>query len=113
MSKSIFQSPKKAGLFVGGTMAVVMLLVGSEDTEGALVHAAASIESSTTTDRQQDSFVPTAQRQAPQPQQFAEQNEVVEWADEDFLIDEASGFDPTPEEFDPDEGDVYLTEDEY
>ncbi|MDX1703639.1 hypothetical protein [Altererythrobacter ishigakiensis] len=112
MSKSIFQDPKKAGLFVGATMVVVMLLVGSEDHEGALVQAAATVESTTSATPSDGEFRPNPSPERPS-QQIEQQAEPVTWAEDEDLVDDTSGIDPTPEEFDPSEGDVYYVEDDY
>jgi len=112
MSKSIFQSPKKALMMVGATMLGVVILVGSEDQEGALAQAAASVESNAAQSpaRQQFNANPQPIRRV---QQAAETYEVEGWAEDSELIDDTSGFDPTPEAFDPADGDLYLIQEEY
>nr|WP_298899403.1 hypothetical protein [uncultured Altererythrobacter sp.] len=112
MSKSIFQSPKKALMMVGATMFGAVILVGSEDREGALVHAAASVENNAAKAPARQEFNPN-----PQPiRQVQQSDEVIEvdgWAEDTDLIDDTSGFDPTPESFDPAEGDEYYLDDEF
>ena len=53
----------------------------------------------------------------PQPmRQVQRSSEVIEidgWAEDTDLIDDTSGFDPTPDEFDPADGDEYYLEDEF
>lgn len=99
-------------MMVGATLFGVVILVGSEDQEGALVHAAASVESNAAQAPARQGF-----NASPQPIRRVQQaNEVFEangWAEDTDLIDDTSGFDPTPESFDPADGDIYLLEDEY
>jgi hypothetical protein len=112
MSKGLFQSPKKALLFVGMTLFSVAMLVGTEDEEGALVQAAASVESSTNPSYPGDEFRADTLPE-PRSRNLIQESEPVTWADDDELIDDTSGFDPTPEEFDPSDGDMYVLEDDY
>ena len=97
---------------VGATMFGVVVLVGSEDQEGALVQAAASVENNAAQAPARQRFNAT-----PQPirrvQQTNEAFAADGWAEDSDLIDDTSGFDPTPESFDPSDGDIYLLEDEY
>ncbi len=95
-------------------MLAVVVLVGSEDQEGALVHAAASVEGTADGSQPGNDFRPVSQPASPRQVQQASQNvDAVGWADDADLIDDTSGFDPTPDEFDPADGDMYILEDEY
>lgn len=111
MAKGLFASPKKAMLFVGMTMFSVLMLVGTEDDEGALIQAASGIQD------------PEAGLEVPPPRDLAgaipERRSTPDvfsdsgFASDEELIDDAAGFDPTPEptdpiSLDPSEGDVYV-----
>lgn len=78
-------------------MAVVMLLIGSEDQEGALIQAAASVEGRSVQSVPRDEYRsnPAPARQV---QRVVTEPEQVIWADDSELIDDTSGFDPTPAE---------------
>ncbi|MDA0820100.1 MAG: hypothetical protein O3C52_04910 [Proteobacteria bacterium] len=99
-------------MMVGATMLGAVILVGSEDREGALVHAAASVENNAAKAPARQEF-----NANPQPmRQVQRSNEVIEidaWAEDADLIDYTSGFDPTSDEFDPADGDEYYLEDEF
>lgn len=109
MSKGLFQSPKKALLFVGATMLSVVVLIGPEGEEGALVQAADRLDqaSSPGFEPQPVTSRPT---QSQTPPQFEED---PGWLSDDDLIDDTSGFDPTPIEVDPAEGDIYIIQDDF
>lgn len=94
MSKGLFQSPKKALLFVGMTMFSVAMLVGPEGDEGALIQAAESLDSS-----QKEFDIPpiTERETTPARQQRRIAQEEQAWTPDEELIDTAEGFDPTPE----------------
>lgn len=99
MAGNLFQSPKRAAIFVGMTMFSVAMLVGSEDNEGALVAAANGI--------QQEGAGPSNIPEVhPRDEGSREERAFDEdlarpiddaFASEEELIDDASGFDPTPE----------------
>ena len=99
-------------MMVGATMFGTVILVGSEDREGALVHAAASVENNAAKApaRQEFNANPQPMRQV---QRSSEVIEIDGWAEDTDLIDDTSGFDPTPDEFDPADGDEYYLEDEF
>lgn len=90
----MFKSSKGALLFVVVTLLGAAALIGTEDNEGALLKAAANIEKqreAMKTDRRitQSSSAPIG---------FASTNSgEYEFASDDELIDNATGFDPTPE----------------
>jgi len=116
MAKGLFESPKKALLFVGMTLFSVAMLVGSEDDQGALVQAASSLS-----EPEPGTF------DAPPQGQFGSRidndrdpyrddaGDADFFADEE-LIDSAAGLDPTPLSTDPDmsdpaDGDTYIISD--
>lgn len=117
MAKGLFESPKKALLFVGMTLFSVAMLVGSEDDQGALVQAASSLS-----EPEPGAF------DAPPQGQFGSRidndrdpyrddaGDADFFADEE-LIDSAAGLDPTPLSTDPDmsdpaDGDTYIISDD-
>jgi len=90
----MFKSSKGALLFVAVTMLGVVTLVGTEDNEGALLKAAADIEKQRNMMNadQSDQLVDLA------PEGFASSRTgALEFSSDEDLIDDASGFDPTPE----------------
>ncbi|MFZ9395440.1 MAG: hypothetical protein ACO25F_05180 [Erythrobacter sp.] len=115
MSKGLFQNPKKALLFAGLTLFSVAMLVGSEDDEGALVQAAATLQQ--TDGRIGGELPPDFSGPAPRQGEFAPDEPAdVAMADDDALIDDTAGFDPTPpddtpDESDPADGDSYIVVD--
>lgn len=98
MAKGLFESPKKALLFVGMTVLSVVMLVGTEDEQGALVKAASTIDSP------EVDYSDGVERFGPPPSQQAQAETDIDMSsfgsDED-LIDTAEGFDPTPDEIEP------------
>ena len=98
-------------MLVGGIMLATVVLVGSEDQKGALVHATSSVEDAADVAEPEDAFrADSRAEQSTQP--IDDEVEDVSWAEDDDLVDDTSGFDPTPEEFDPADGDEYYLEDE-
>ena len=110
MSKGLFQSPKKALLFVGATMLSVVVLIGPEGEEGALVQAADRLDQVNSSE-----FAPQPVTPRPIQSQSAPQfqEDELDWLSDDDLIDDTAGFDPTPIETDPAEGDVYIIQDDF
>ena len=112
MSKGLFQNPKKALLFAGATLFSVAMLIGSEDDEGALVQAAASLEQGDA--RLPGELPPDLGADRPTPEQFDyDEPADVSMAEDAALIDDTAGIDPTPpdeqpEEHDPAKGDTYI-----
>lgn len=119
MSKSLFQSPKKALLFAALTVVSVVMLVGTEEEEGALIEAAATLKDGSrgAAGDQPDRFgqpAPARRTSRGEPDDFAESG----FTSDDELIDDTSGFDPTPfdtesVDMDPAEGDMYIIEDDF
>jgi len=105
MAGNLFKSPKRAMVFVGMTMFSVAMLVGSEDNEGALVAAANDIQRGAATPDNHASARPRDEG-GREERSFGEDIPrpiARDFAAEEDLIDDASGFDPTPnfdEEFD-------------
>ncbi|WBY16808.1 hypothetical protein PF049_01165 [Erythrobacteraceae bacterium WH01K] len=91
------------------TLAGVASLVGTEDNEGALTSATKALAekaaaSSEAGPRNPDATAPAAVTEIaspPAPAQFP-----TEFADDESLIDDARGFDPSPVVDDPAEGEV-------
>ncbi len=115
MSKGLFQNPKKALLFAGATLLSVAMLVGSEDDEGALVQAAATLKEPggrAGGELPPDFGASPNRLDALAPDEPAD----VSMADDEALIDDTAGFDPTPPDEQPDEsdpaaGDTYIVVD--
>lgn len=94
MAKGLFQSPKKALLFVGVTMFGVAILVGPEGDEGALIQAAEGLDASA----REFEVDPDAQAPSRRPdRQRDRQFEEIAFTPDEELVDTAEGFDPTPE----------------
>lgn len=99
MAVNLFQSPKRAAAFVGMTMFSVAMLVGSEDNQGALVTAANGIQQEgaepmdMAAARPRDESIQETQTYDEDRSHSAEDA----FASDEELIDDASGFDPTPE----------------
>ena len=90
----MFKSSKGALLFVAVTMLGVLTLVGTEDNEGALLKAAADIEKQ----RNMMNADQSGQHVDLAPEGFASSRQgTLEFTADDDLIDDATGFDPTPE----------------
>ena len=112
MSKGLFQNPKKALLFAGATLFSVAMLIGSEDDEGALVQAAATLEQQE--GRIDGQLPPDLYNGQPAPAQFEyDEPAEVSLAEDAALVDDTAGFDPTPpdeqpQEQDPAKGDTYV-----
>lgn len=90
----MFKNSKGALLFVGMTLFGAAMLIGSEDNEGALLKAAADIE------KQREAM--NADREIANrdstPQGFASANPAeLKFTPDADLIDDATGYDPTPE----------------
>lgn len=114
--KALFQNPKAALAYVGITLGAVVLFVGTEDDPGSLHQTVNSFNGGkSASDRAaerkfgepqrseapRDTIGGRASRRAIEPSE----DEIIEWASDEELIDSASGFDPTPsdtfEGFDP------------
>ena len=90
----MFKSSKGALLFLVVTMLGVLTLVGTEDNEGALLKAAADIEKQ----RNLMNADQSAEFGDLAPEGFAASRQgALEFTSDEDLIDDASGFDPTPE----------------
>lgn len=90
----MFKSSKGALLFVIVTLLGVATLIGSEDNEGALLKAASDIEKQRSMMNEDREFA----RSSSAPVGFASENPGdLEFTPEEELIDDATGFDPTPE----------------
>lgn len=98
MAKGLFESPKKALLFVGMTMFSVAMLVGTEDEEGALIKAASAIDpGGQAPDARYMGNTPSQDRADP----YRDDAPPTVFASDEELIDSAEGFDPTPEGVEP------------
>lgn len=94
MAGYMFKSPKGAIVFVVVTLLGVTMLVGTEENEGALLKLADDFEKHGEA-MQSDRRI---QYSDSAPIGFASKNsEPSEFASDEELIDDASGFDPTPE----------------
>ena len=109
MSKGLFQSPKKALLFVGATMLSVVVLIGPEGEEGALVQAADRLDQVNSSEFEPRPVTPRPIQSQSAPQLGGD----TDWLSDDDLIDDTAGFDPTPIEADPADGDVYIIQDDF
>lgn len=90
----MFKSSKGAILFVVVTIFGAAMLIGSENNEGALIKAAADIEKQREMINAERSFA----RSENAPVGFASGNtQPLEFTPDEDLIDDATGFDPTPE----------------
>lgn len=97
MATGIFKGPKGALIFMGGTMLCVMMLVGTEDTGGALVMATEEINRDPPMRDAGQLPPPTPTRPVinrPRQQVFDD----TVFANDEELIDDTSGFDPTPDD---------------
>jgi len=90
----MFKNSKGALFFVALTLLGVATLVGTEDNEGALLKAAANIEQQRNMMNEDRRVV----RGNSAPIGFASSNgQTREFTADEDLIDDATGFDPTPE----------------
>lgn len=100
MATGIFKGPKGALMFMGATLLSVAMLVGTEEDEGALVVAADGLgRDSDPYDAPE--FGPPVSRSLPAqpvPEPF---DDSPSYDDDSMLIDDAAGFDPTPESQQP------------
>ncbi|TNE58734.1 MAG: hypothetical protein EP341_02900 [Sphingomonadales bacterium] len=108
MAKGLLQSPKRALIFMAGTMVSVAVLIGPEGDEGALVQATSSIQESN-----RDQYAPPPRDRAARPEAVREEAPDLDFASDEDLVDSAEGFDPTPEFVEPEledpaDGDVYI-----
>ncbi|XUU61689.1 hypothetical protein ACRAQ6_05305 [Erythrobacter sp. HA6-11] len=102
MAAGIFKGPKGALIFMGATMASVVLLVGTEEDGGALVAATDGISGNTSGDqipapaRDVGRLPQPAARPARQPSESVFGDNTF-FTNEEELIDDTNGFDPTPD----------------
>lgn len=98
MRNQVSNSSKGALLFVAVTLVGVAVLIGTEENEGALLQAAADIERQGKVINSDKKSGQTAARQQPKRETNAGHDVgTLEFAAEDDLVDDATGFDPTPE----------------
>lgn len=98
MAKGLFASPKKALLFVGMTLFGVVMLVGTEEDEGALVQATSGM------DEPEPEFAPRRDLERVDERRRETRKEagsMAGFAAPEDLIDTTEGFDPTPRETGP------------
>ena len=96
------------------TLAGVASLVGTDDNEGALTSATQALAEKAAASRQspnrQSQLPPAEVPSAPAPEPAAPQpaapQVATEFADDETLIDTAEGFDPSPFDIGPEEGEV-------
>lgn len=98
MASGMFKGPKGALIFMGMTLLSVIILVGTEDDEGALVTAADELSQ----DREQfeaatSNQAPETNRELPPARSVPGPTiEMDEFVAEDEFIDDTTGFDPSP-----------------
>ena len=101
MATGIFKGPKGALIFVGVTMASVALLVGTEEDSGALVAAADELSRNSSADNIPARDASRLPQPAPRPARrrppASTQDDSALFASDEELIDDASGFDPSPD----------------
>ncbi|TRD11536.1 hypothetical protein FGU71_06470 [Erythrobacter insulae] len=107
--KALFQNPKAALAYVGITLVSVALFVGTEDDPGTLHKTVETFgDGETAQDRaagrkfgdlgpEQDTIGTPAKRSKPASPET--EDVIMRFATDDELIDDAQGFDPTPEVF--------------
>ncbi|WP_394730532.1 hypothetical protein [Altererythrobacter sp. GH1-8] len=98
MATGIFKGPKGALMFMGMTLGSVVLLVGTEEDEGALVMAADELGRETADSGSRDASrlpVPPPPRPIRRPE--STEDDSAFFAEEEELLDDTSGFDPSPE----------------
>lgn len=94
MAGNLFQNPKRALIFVAGTLVSVAVLVGPEGDEGALLTAADEIRR----EGQRTQYVPEIDSNRPDPiENRRERQTEYAFTPDEELIDDAQGFDPTPD----------------
>lgn len=105
--KALFQNPKAALAYVGITLAGVVLFVGTEEDPGSLHQTVNSFTGGkSASDRAAERKFgdpPPGEasdeaigRRSPRSRNESADDEIIEWADDEELIDGAEGFDPTP-----------------
>lgn len=124
--KALFQNPKAALAYVGITLVGVAMFVGTEDSPGSLhqtVETFGGNDGMTSQDREaQRKFGDPMPDQtigksakSNKPKREREEDLPVVFATDEELMDDASGFDPTPEFFggfdpNPDDEEGYLSD---
>lgn len=98
MATGIFKGPKGALIFMGMTLGSVILLVGTEEDEGALIMAADELGRENADSDGRDA----SRLQPPPPPRPVRRPEPIEddsafFAAEEELLDDTSGFDPSPD----------------
>lgn len=90
----MFRNAKGALLFAAMTMLGVAMLIGSEDSEGALIRAAEELERQ----KAQAEDAAPGDGDLPPAEGFASADEVqLEFSSDEDLVDSAQGLDPAPD----------------
>lgn len=90
----MFRNAKGALFFAVATMLGAAMLIGSEDNEGALIRTAEELERQ----KAQAEDVGSGGRDLPPAQGFATADEAqLEFSSDEDLVDQAQGFDPSPD----------------
>lgn len=99
--KALFKNPKAALAYVGVTMFSVWLFVGTEDDPGSLQQTIETFNGARSADRVEgrrfgEGFTESLDGTELDPAGQSESEVTVRFASDEELIDDASGFDPTP-----------------
>ncbi len=101
MYKFLFRNKLAALAFVVLTVIGAATLVGTEEHDGVIAKTTQEITKQRA-DFAEKTAALSSKKSTPEPVLVEVEPEVVEFTDEEDLIDDALGFDPTPETLEPD-----------